>query len=100
VLGLIAGVSAWILTGAIGVALYLGREEGRATGGAAAAIIGLLVLVLMPATVAVAVGGLGNSAAALRTRGDSMILATLGFLLSGLHVGALVGLIFFTIWLH
>jgi hypothetical protein len=77
------------------------RTLGPELGEVAPVIIGLILfLVLAPSTVAVAFLGLGFSAAALRMRGESMILATLGLLLSGLHIGAIVGLVLFAIWLH
>jgi hypothetical protein len=42
--------------------------------------------------------GLGQAAAALRARGNAMILATIGLVLNGLYLGALLGLFTFTIW--
>jgi hypothetical protein len=98
--GLSGGVAAWMLTAALVGISFLIRARGGAPGEVASVVMGLLLLVLAPATVGVAFFGLGFSAAALRMRGDSMILATLGLLLSGLHIGALVGLLLFTIWLH
>jgi hypothetical protein len=41
--------------------------------------------------------GVGQGIAALRARGDHMILATLGLILSGLNVGAFIGLFSFSI---
>jgi hypothetical protein len=100
VFGLIGGLAAWLLTGVIvaGTFLMVGHnpDENRALF---AAVV-LSVLLLFPAAVVLALVGLGQSVAALRTRGDSMILATLGFLLSGLHVGAVVGTCLFEVWLR
>jgi hypothetical protein len=42
--------------------------------------------------------GIGQGAAAVRTRGDHLILATAGLLLSALHVGLLVGIFCSNIW--
>jgi hypothetical protein len=44
-----------------------------------------------------AILGLGQGMAAIRARGDHMILATLGLVLCGLHVGVMIGLISFGI---
>jgi hypothetical protein len=96
--GLFGGVSAWVMTGAIAVLMFLLKENGPASE--VIAVVVVLVMFMVLITVIVALLGLGQSAAALRTRGDSMILATLGLLLSGLHVGALVGLVLFALWLH
>jgi hypothetical protein len=96
--GLAGGVGAWVLTGlVVGVALLaqLGRSEEP---NPLMALAGLLILFLGFSSVVLALAGLGLSAAALRVRGDNMILATLGLFLSGLHVGALVGLFLFEVW--
>ena len=58
------------------------------------AFAGLLLL----ASPLPAVLGIGQGAAAIRARGDHMILATAGLLLSGLHVGVLVGMFTFAVW--
>ena len=42
--------------------------------------------------------GLGQGAAAVQGRGNYMILATLGLLLSGLHLGVVIGLLCFSLW--
>jgi hypothetical protein len=57
----------------------------------AAVLGGLLILVSpMPAMV-----GVGQGAAAIRARGQHMILATIGLILCALHLGVLIG--FFTV---
>jgi hypothetical protein len=99
-LGFSGGVAAWLLTGlVIGVLALLGSSAAgdKNPGVVLFAMFGML---LLPIAVIAALLGLGFSAAAIRTRGESMILATLGLMLSGLHVGALVGMFFVGIWLH
>ena len=68
------------------------------TGGNKALVVlaGLIVLVSpVPAMI-----GVGQGAAAIRSRGDHMILATLGLVLSGLNVGVFIGLFSFSIGLQ
>ena len=68
------------------------------TGGNKALVVlaGLIVLVSpVPAMI-----GVGQGAAAIRARGDHMILATLGLVLSGLNVGVFIGLFSFSIGLQ
>jgi hypothetical protein len=70
-----------------------------ATAAVSSKNIGLVVvasLVLLVSPVA-SILGLGQAVAALRTRGDHMILATIGLILSGLHVGSIVGLLTFSL---
>lgn len=101
-LGLSGGLAAWLLTGGVFLVAYL-VFNSMATpkdNQLATVLVGLCILFLFPAAVIIALVGLGQSAAALRTRGDSMIVATLGFLLCGLHVGAVVGIFLFEVWLR
>jgi hypothetical protein len=95
--GLMGGVTAWVVTGGLIGLGFLLHETG---GPEATVFLVPLVLLMMGAAVLVALGGLSFSAAALRTGGDSMILATLGLLLSGIHFGAMIGAMLFGIWLH
>jgi hypothetical protein len=100
--GLAGGILAWLLTAALGVIAWLvvrGQGGGNTEAGVAA-LLGLLMLVVISLAVSVALLGIGFSTAALRVRGDSMIVATLGLLLNGLHIGALVGIFLFSIWVH
>jgi hypothetical protein len=96
--GFAGGVTAWALTGAVVGILALLAAKARSQE--TALLIAAFALLLLLAAVVVALLGLGCSAAALRTRGDGMMLATFGLLLSGLHVGALVGLLLLSIWTH
>ena len=57
--------------------------------------IGFLILL---ASTAPSVFGVGQGAAAIRTRGDHMILATLGLLIAGLHAGMVVGMFTLILW--
>ena len=55
-------------------------------------IVVLGVFLVLPSPIA-SVLGLGQALAALRVRGDHLILATMGLILSGLHMGAIIGLV-------
>jgi hypothetical protein len=59
--------------------------------------LGGLTVLLSPVP---AVIGVGQAVAAIRARGDHMILATLGLVLSGVNVGAFIGLLSFSIALQ
>ncbi len=58
----------------------------------------LLMVLIFLGDMVLAALGLGQAAAALRARGNAMILATVGLVLNGLYLGALLGLFSFTIW--
>jgi hypothetical protein len=58
----------------------------------------LLALLLIVGAPLLGVLGLGQTAAALRSRGRHMIAAVAGLLVSGLFVGAFVGLFVFQLW--
>ncbi|HEY7423675.1 MAG TPA: hypothetical protein VH682_05465 [Gemmataceae bacterium] len=58
----------------------------------------LLVLLLVPAAVLLGMLGIGQAAAALRTRGHHMIMATSGLIVSGLFLGAFIGIYIFQLW--
>jgi hypothetical protein len=66
--------------------------------GAGGENLGVLVMASLAilASVVPSVIGTGLGAAALYRRGNHMILATIGFLLSGVHIGALIGLLSFS----
>lgn len=91
-LSVFLGGAAWVVTlGAM--ALILAGAMGKPNP----LLIGLGVLGLLP-TPLPALVGIGQAAAAIRTRGDHMILATLGLLLSCLHTGIFLGLLTFSLW--
>lgn len=58
-------------------------------------LLGLLVIL---GSALLGVLGLGQAIAALRTRGQHMIVATSGLIVSGLFVGAFIGLYVFQVW--
>jgi hypothetical protein len=94
-LAVIFGVLAWLLTlGAIllmvlGFAMTNQSEEMVLLVG-----VGGLVLLASPFP---AVLGVGVAAAAIRARGNHMIMSTIGLVLSGLHAGMIVGLFTFSV---
>ena len=90
VLGLIFGALSW---GVVLVALVIGAAATESKNIALIAVAGLLLM----GSPLPAVFGVGQAAAAIRTRGDHMILATIGLVLSGLHVGTVIGLIAFSL---
>ena len=88
------GVGAWVLT-----VLGLCIAGVLFAAGGAGQIVGVLALFAGIAAAAVlAVFGVGNAAAVLRTRGGSMILAVVGLLLSCLDIGIFIGMFVMTIW--
>ncbi len=62
-------------------------------------LVHLLVVLFFVAAMLLAVVGTGNSAAALRTRGQNMILATSGLLIGGLFLGVFLGNYLLTLWI-
>jgi len=91
VLGLVLGLSAW------GIMLVAVLVAAVAVGLKTPALILLAFLLIIGAPLA-GVLGLGQAAAALRSRGRHMIAAVAGLLVSGLFVGAFVGLFVFNLW--
>ena len=84
---MVFGIVAWVITlGAVavmGIGLS-GKEPDVGLVG-----LGFLAMLVTPLP---ALLGVGQGAAAIRARGDHMILATIGLLLSGLHTGVVLGL--------
>jgi hypothetical protein len=93
-LAVVFGGLAWLLTLLVfgGMAL-----AGPGNKGALVALVLLLFLVLLIGIPAAAFG-VGQAVAALRVRGNHMILGTIGLVLSGLYVGVLLGLSLFSLW--
>ena len=88
------GVASWALF--LFALLVAGAVAGGARGPGPAMLVGLIVLVSpVPSVI-----GVGLGAAAIRARGDHMILATIGLVLSGLNVGVFIGLLSFGIGLQ
>jgi hypothetical protein len=91
-LALGCGVGGWLI-------FLLGALLAAASGGDNFGLVLLAGLTILASPVP-AVFGVGQGIAALRARGDHMILATLGLVLSGLNVGVFIGLFSFTIGLQ
>ena len=92
---LLFGIAAWALMLAGVVLIALAFWAGPEHPGVAAVLPGLLFTALAPAF---AVPGLGLGATAIRSRGDHMILATIGLILSALMAGAIIGFLCLTAW--
>ena len=92
VLALACGLIAWgtILGGGLLVVL---AGTSRATVGLAVLAVILVAFSFLPA-----VFGVGQGAAAARARGDRMIVATSGLVLSASHLGILSGLFLLALW--
>jgi hypothetical protein len=90
-LGVLLGIGAWgLFVG--GILLANAAEAFKVPA------LVLLVLLLIPGASLLGVLGLGQAAAALRTRGQHMIAATSGLIVSGLFVGAFIGFFVFQLW--
>ncbi len=89
-LALALGALSWVVV----VAGAVIAGAGVAGGSGGLIVLGGFVLLASPIP---AVFGVGQGAAAVRTRGDHLILATLGLVLSGLNVGTFIGLITFSL---
>jgi hypothetical protein len=86
ILALCFGIGAWILSGGFLLLLALVAHSSDAL------MVGLLFLLVVIGNALLAAAGVGQALAALRTRGNHMILATAGLILNGLYLGVLVGL--------
>jgi hypothetical protein len=93
-LSLVLGGLAWAVSFLAWMVLIL--VVGAGARGAAGLVV-LAGLVLLADTIPAALG-VGQAVAALRTRGNHMIMATVGLILSGLYIGILVGLFSFSVW--
>jgi hypothetical protein len=87
------GVAGWLIF-AFGFVL---AAAGFSADNFALMMLGGLTLILAPLPAAL---GVGQAIAALRARGDHMILATLGLVLSGANVGIFIGAMSFGIGLQ
>jgi hypothetical protein len=92
---MIFGVAAWALL-LVGLLLFaFAFSAGPENPAIAAVLPALFFVAIAPALV---VPGLGLGAAAIRTRGDHMVLATIGLVLSALMAGVIIGLNCLTVW--
>lgn len=87
VLAIVFGIVAWVITLGAVVVMVIGMSGKEPNVGLVG--LGFLALLVTPLP---ALLGVGQGAAAIRARGDHMILATIGLLLSGLHTGVVLGL--------
>ncbi len=96
VLAVIFGLAAWGLA-LLAILLMAGATAGglEQEPNMGLIVVGFLLLLASPLP---AVLGVGQGSAAIRIRGDHMILATAGLLLSGLHVGVFIGMFAFALW--
>jgi hypothetical protein len=86
ILSVLLGGVAWVLGLASLAMVVASMEETNLV------LAGLGVLAML-ATPFPALMGIGQAAAAIRARGDHMILATIGLFLSGLHTGVFLGML-------
>ncbi len=89
VLALVLGLGGWVMF----LLGFITAAAAVAGGGAVPLLLGAVVLICgspLPSVL-----GLGQGIAALRARGDHMILATLGLVLCGLNVGVIIGFLSF-----
>ncbi len=94
VAAMVLGIAGWLAVVLAFVVIIAGME---AAGGANLFMVGVGGLLIIGSPV-ISVIGVGFGAAALRARGSHMILATVGLILSGLHVGAVIGIFTFSFW--
>jgi hypothetical protein len=88
ILGVVLGGTAWVVAG-LGILL---AAVGVVVPGRAGLLLRVIATLVLLAVALLALFGVGQAATALRTRGDHMILATIGLVVSGLYVGLLLGL--------
>jgi len=89
ILAILFGGLAWGITIFSIIIMIVGFANQRVE----VAGIGVLVILGSPLP---AVLGVGQGAAAIRARGNHMIVATLGLILSGVHIGMIVGIFTFS----
>lgn len=91
-LGLLMGFAAWLVF-VLAVVLIIGAEAAGHS-----LFLVLLAFLIVLAALLLAVMGTGQAIAALRTRGQHMILATSGLILSALFLGVFLGRFVFVLW--
>jgi hypothetical protein len=96
-LALFFGLGAWgmVVLGLLVLGVGVLLQSANECGGAVLLIVGAIVFLGSPL---LSVQGIGQGAAAIRTRGKHMILATAGLLISALHLGLLIGLLSSNLW--
>jgi hypothetical protein len=93
ILAVLFGGAAWLITLVGGGMLAAGATRKEMDPFLVG--FGFLILLVTPFP---ALLGVGQGAAAIRARGNHMILATIGLILSGLHTGVLIGLFSMAVW--
>jgi hypothetical protein len=93
-LGLGLGVCSWVLF-LLGIAVAAASMAGGEVSPGMVLAALLLFASPLPSVI-----GLGQAIAAIRARGDHMILATLGLVLSGVNVGVFIGICSFSLGLQ
>jgi hypothetical protein len=91
--GLLLGLGAWPVFILAQVLLAVAVLTNRNV------LLALLALVLVVSSLLLAVVGTGQAAAALRTRGAHMIMATSGLIIGGLFLGAFIGNYIVELWI-
>jgi hypothetical protein len=96
-LSVLFGLGAWVPAGLLFLMVGLFVKSASASD---AGIRGLFVIVglVVMGLVLIALLGVGQGAAAIRTRGNHMIMANFGMILSALYVGAVVGMLALSVW--
>jgi hypothetical protein len=84
-----------LLLGLVAAGLGGAAMASDAAAGAVLAVVGIVVML---GSVGLSVQGIGQAAAAIHTRGNHLILATTGLVLSSLHAGMLIGVFCISIW--
>jgi hypothetical protein len=94
VLSLVMGIIAWALAFP-SILLFAGAS--RQTG---QSVMGLIVFawILGLASLVPACFGVGQGVSAVRARGDRLIVATCGLVLSGAYLGLLIGAVLLALW--
>jgi hypothetical protein len=92
-LGLFLGGGAWVVS----LLAFLIASVAAASGKPPIGVLVLMMLVFCGAAL-VASLGLGQAAAAVRNRGNHMIMATIGLITNGLFLGVLIGVFTFGFW--
>ncbi len=94
-LALVFGLLAWgglLLGGVLVLAALPGTTSARPEPEPWRILLILLAWLLWLPTPLVSLFGVGQGAAAIRCRGDHMVIATVGLVMSGLHIGVVVGI--------
>jgi hypothetical protein len=96
-LSVLFGVGAWVLS--VLALVVVGAAGAAGTDSSAVMLLLVLGFLVLAGDTVVAALGVGQAVAALRTRGNHMILATVGLILSGLYVGMFLGLMNLSFWM-